>query len=104
MRPRWKRVLDGEEEAMGEALGQLFAKEYFDEKAKLRYSEMVEKVRDAYRLRIQKLDWMTDSTKTKALAKLQSMTKKVGYPDKWKDFSALQIGTGSWAGNMMQAN
>lgn len=101
MRPRWKRVLDAEEAAMGEALGQLFAKEYFDEKAKARYSEMVEKVRDAYRLRIQKLDWMTDSTKQKALAKLQSMTKKVGYPDKWKDFSQMQIGTGSWAGNMM---
>ena len=104
MRPRWKRVLDAEEEAMGEALGQLFAKEYFDENAKARYSEMVEKVRDAYRIRIQKLDWMTDSTKTKALAKLQSMTKKVGYPDKWKDFSQMQIGTGSWASNMMQSN
>lgn len=104
MRPRWKRVLDAEEDAMGEALGQLFAKEYFDEKAKERYSEMVEKVRDAYRLRIQKLDWMTDSTKKKALAKLQSMTKKVGYPDKWKDFSQMQIGRASWAANMMQAN
>lgn len=104
MRPRWKRVLDAEEEAMGEALGQLFAKEYFDEKAKDRYSEMVEKVRDAYRLRIQKLDWMTDSTKQKALRKLETMTKKVGYPDKWKDFSSMQVGTASWAQNMMGAN
>jgi len=104
LRPRWKRVLDAEEDAMGEALGQLFAKEYFDEKAKARYSEMVEKVREAYRVRILALDWMSDSTKQKALAKLKAMTKKVGYPDKWKDFSALEVGTASWAQNMMAAN
>lgn len=100
-RPRWKRVLDAEEGAMGEALGQLFAKEYFNEKAKARYSDMVEKVRDAYRDRIRKLDWMSDSTKQKALRKLAAMTKKVGYPDTWKDFSALQIGKQSFAANMM---
>ncbi len=104
MRPRWKRVLDAEEDAMGEALGQLFAKEYFNEKAKARYSDMVGKVRDAYRMRIRKLDWMSDSTKQKALRKLETMTKKVGYPDRWKDFSQLQVGTTSWAQNMMQAN
>jgi putative endopeptidase len=103
-RPRWKRVLDAEENAIGEEVGQLFAKEYFNEKAKMRYSEMVERIREAYRNRIERLDWMSDSTKKKALSKLASMKKKVGYPDKWKDFSAMKIGRTSFAENMMEAN
>jgi putative endopeptidase len=103
-RPRWKRVLDAEEQAMGEALGQLFAKEYFNETAKKRYEDMVENVRTAYRARIEKLDWMTDSTKQKALQKLSTITKKVGYPDKWKDFGSLKIDRSSFAQNMMRAN
>jgi putative endopeptidase len=104
MRPRWKRALNAEEQAMGEALGQLFAKEYFNEKAKKRYEDMVENVRDAYKKRMEKLDWMTDSTRRKALAKLATITKKVGYPDKWKDFSSLKIDRNSYAQNMMRAN
>lgn len=103
MRPRWKRVLDAEEGAIGEALGQLFVKEYFNEKAKKRYEDMVENVRNAYKARIEKLDWMTDSTKEKAKLKLAKITKKVGYPDKWKDFSSLKIEKGSYAKNMMHA-
>ena len=102
-RPRWKRVLDAEEGAMGEALGQLFVKEYFNETAKKRYIEMVEAIRDAYKDRINKLSWMSDSTKQKALAKLSAITKKVGYPDKWKDFSALKIDKGPYALNMQRA-
>lgn len=103
-RPRWKRMLDAEEGAIGEALGQLFVKEYFNEMAKKRYEQIVENVRTAYKNRMEKLDWMTDSTKQKALHKLASITKKVGYPDKWKDFSALKIDRGPIAGNMMRAN
>jgi putative endopeptidase len=103
-RPRWKRVLDAEEAAMGEALGQLFVKEYFNETAKKRYIDMVEAIRDAYKDRINKLAWMSDSTKQKALAKLSRITKKVGYPDKWKDFSALKIGKGSYVLNIQSAN
>ncbi|MEY4293284.1 MAG: hypothetical protein RIQ61_1682 [Bacteroidota bacterium] len=103
-RPRWKRVLDAEEGAMGEALGQLFAKEYFNETAKKRYEDMVENVRNAYKARIEKLTWMTDSTKQKALAKLSAITKKVGYPEKWKDFSSLKIDASSFALNMMRSN
>ena len=103
-RPRWKRVLDAEEGAMGEALGQLFAKEYFNETAKKRYEDMVENVRDAYKARIEKLTWMTDSTKQKALSKLSAITKKVGYPEKWKDFSSLKIDASSFALNMMRSN
>lgn len=104
MRPRWKRVLDAEEQAIGEILGQLFVKEYFNDKAKKRYEDMTEAVREAYKLRIQKLSWMSDSTKQKALVKLAAITKKVGYPDKWKDFSDLKIDRSSFAGNMMKAN
>ncbi|HTN47105.1 MAG TPA: M13 family metallopeptidase [Flavipsychrobacter sp.] len=104
MRPRWKRVLDEEEKSIGEAVGQLFAKEYFDETAKKRYEDMVENVRDAYKARIQKLDWMSDSTKQKALSKLAKITKKVGYPDKWKDFSSLKIEKGNYARNVMRSN
>lgn len=103
-RPRWKRVLDAEERAMGEALGQLFVKEYFNEKAKKRYSDLVEAIREAYKERIQKLTWMSDSTKQKALYKLSMITKKVGYPDKWKDFSALKIDRGPYVLNIQRAN
>ncbi len=102
-RPRWKRVLDTEERAMGEALGQLFVKEYFPEKTKQRYSDMVEAIRDAYKERIMRLSWMSDSTKQKALLKLSKVTKKVGYPDKWKDFSALAIDRGPWVLNIQRA-
>jgi len=103
-RPRWKRVLDAEESILGEALGQLFVKEYFNEKAKERYSNLVEAIRDAYKDRIKKLAWMSDSTKQKALDKLSKITKKVGYPDKWKDFSAMNIDKSAYVLNMQKAN
>jgi len=103
-RPRWKRVLDAEEGAMGEALGQLFVREYFSETAKKRYEQMVENVRSAYKARMEKLDWMSDSTRQKALHKLASIKKKVGYPDKWKDFSALKIDRSSFATNIMHSH
>ncbi|TDH20029.1 M13 family peptidase [Segetibacter sp. 3557_3] len=102
-RPRWKRVLDAEEQAIGEALGQIFVKEYFNETAKKRYSDLVENIRDAYRERIEKLTWMSDSTKQKAYRKLSGIKKKVGYPDKWKDFSALKIDRGPFILNVQRA-
>jgi putative endopeptidase len=102
-RPRWKRVLDAEQSAMGEALGQLFVKKYFSEKAKKRYSDMVEAIREAYKERIKKLTWMSEITKQKALAKLASISKKVGYPDRWKDFSALIIVDGPYVLNIQRA-
>ncbi len=103
-RPRWKRVLDSEEDAMGELLGQLFAKEYFNEKAKKRYIDLVEAIRTAYVDRINNLTWMSAETKAKALEKLSKVTKKVGYPDKWKDFGSLKIDRGSYLDNMVNAN
>lgn len=101
--PRWKIAMRSEENAMGELLGQLFAKKYFDSTTKKRYSDLVENIREAYRERIKNLDWMSDSTKQKALTKLNAMTKKVGYPDKWKDFSAMEISKESYVQNMINA-
>jgi len=103
-RPRWKRVVLTMEASMGELLGQLYVKEFFSEKAKKRYADMVEEVRTALHHRIEKLTWMSDSTKQKAFVKLAAMKKKVGYPDKWKDFSAMQIGKESFVQNSINAH
>jgi len=103
-RPRWKRVLQNENNLMGELLGQLYVKEFFSETAKKRYDDMVEAIRDALKNHISELTWMSDGTKQKAFAKLAVMKKKVGYPDKWKDFSAMEIGTESYVQNVINAN
>jgi len=102
-RPRWKRTLDAENRALGMILGRIFVKEYFPESAKLRYNTLVEAIRSAYGERIDKLDWMSAQTKAKAHEKLAAVTKKVGYPDKWKNYSTLTIGRDSYAQNMMNA-
>ena len=102
-KPRWKRAIQMEENAMGEMLGQLYVKEFFNEKAKKRYTDMVEAIRDALKDRIGKLTWMGDSTKQKAYTKLAAIKSKVGYPDKWKDFSAMEIGKESLAANYMNS-
>jgi len=103
-RPRWKRVIDAENRAMGMVLGRIFVKEYFPESAKKRYSDLVEAIRTTYSERIDHLDWMSDATKARAHQKLAAVTKKVGYPDKWKDYSALVIGQNSFCENMMNAS
>jgi putative endopeptidase len=102
-KPRWKRVLRSEESVMGELLGQLYVKEFFDSTAKKRYEDLVEAIRSSLKNRIEALTWMNDSTKQKALAKLAAVKKKVGYPDKWKDFSAMQIGKESYVQNLVNA-
>ncbi|MBK8520490.1 MAG: M13 family metallopeptidase [Ferruginibacter sp.] len=102
-KPRWKRAIEMEEDAMGEMLGQLYVKEFFNETAKKRYTVMVEDIRAALKDRIGKLPWMSDSTKQKAYAKLAAIKSKVGYPDKWKDFSAMDIGRESLAKNYMNS-
>jgi len=102
--PRWKRVIGREERTMGELMGNLYVKEYFDSTAKKRYTDLVENIRTALKHRIENLSWMSDSTKQKAYAKLASVKKKVGYPDKWKDFSALQITKESFVQNLINAN
>ena len=103
-RPRWKRVLNEEGGSIGMIVGQVFVKDYFPERAKERYDGLVEAIRSAYRERIKNLDWMSAATKERALGKLNTMTKKVGYPDTWKDYSTLKIDTVSYAGNILSAN
>ncbi|UOQ73620.1 M13 family metallopeptidase [Hymenobacter cellulosilyticus] len=103
-RARWKRVLDEEESGMGEILGQLFVKEYFTPETKARYAKITENVVASFREHIQALDWMSDSTKQKALVKLTKITPKVGYPDKWRDYSTLEIKRDSYLANVMRAN
>ncbi len=103
-KPRWKRVIQMEENLMGEMLGQLYVKEFFNETAKKRYTLMVDAIKESLKARISKLSWMSDSTKTKAYRKLATMKSKVGYPDKWKDFSTMEIGTESFVKNYINAN
>lgn len=102
-RPRWKRALEAQEDALGDALGQLFVKEYFPEKTKKRYENLVERIVESYREHIQQLDWMSDSTKQKAIVKLNAITKKVGYPSKWKDYSSMKISRNSFAENIIES-
>ncbi len=102
-RPRWKRVIDEENDALGMVLGRIFVKDYFPEASKRRYAALVEAIRTTFHDRIERLDWMGPETKAKALAKLAAVTPKVGYPDKWKDYSTLSVGRESYAANVMAA-
>ena len=101
---RWKRVLDAQDGAMGMVLGKIFVQEYFPPKAKQRYVDLVKNIRTAYAARINQLDWMSPDTKRQAEVKLASVDQKVGFPDKWKDYSALVVGRESYATNMMNAS
>jgi putative endopeptidase len=103
-RPRWKIVIGQENGLMGQILGQLYVKAYVSPKDKERYEVMTEAIRDALKDHISKLTWMSDSTKQKAYEKLASIKKKVFYPDKWRDYSALEIGTDSYVQNVINAN
>lgn len=102
-RERWKRVLDTEGDAMGMVLGRIFVHEYFPLAAKQRYAAMVDAIRVAYRDRIERLEWMSVETKAQAQRKLAAISTKVGYPDKWKDYSALVVGRDSYCENMKNA-
>jgi putative endopeptidase len=103
-KPRWKRVLETENRALGMILGRIFVKEYFPESSKHRYEALVETMRTSFGQRIDRLDWMSPATKAKAHEKLAGLVKKVGYPDKWKDYSLLTIGHTSYADNLMSAH
>jgi putative endopeptidase len=102
-RPRWKRALDAENASLGMILGRIYVSQYFSESAKQRYSALVEAIRTAYGERIDRLEWMSPATKAKAHEKLARLTKKVGYPDKWKDYSALIVTRNSYAENLRNA-
>lgn len=91
LQPRWKRVLSVTSGRLGEAIGQLYVEKHFPPEAKDRMVALVENLRLAFGERIKNLDWMTEETKVKALNKLDAITVKVGYPDEWRDYSALAI-------------
>jgi putative endopeptidase len=100
MQPRWKRV-QGSMWGLSEQLGHLYVQKYFSEESKEMVEQMVEDLRSAYRDRINGLTWMTDATKQKALEKLDAFTYKIGYPDKWKDYSDLDLNRDSYLLNAM---
>lgn len=90
-RPRWKRALGATEGAMGEAVGQLYVEKYFPQSSKDYMIGLVENLRTALGKHIINLDWMSDDTKLNAIKKLNAFTVKIGYPDKWKDYSTMEI-------------
>jgi putative endopeptidase len=102
-KPRWKRVLGGVNESMGEALGKLYVAKVFTPEAKQRAEELVTNVRNALKARIENLDWMSAETKEKAVAKWNTFLPKIGYPDKWRDWSGLDMKQGDYYGNVMAA-
>ncbi len=104
LKPRWKRALEATDGSLGEALGKIFVEKYFTETSKKRVGEMVENLIAAYRVRINSRDWMSEETKKQAMSKLDKVMKKLGYPDKWKDYSSLDIKRDSYIQNSMRAN
>lgn len=104
IRPRWKRVIGVTSESLSEALGQLYVAKYFPPEAKERMLKLVENLRASLGERIKNLDWMAPETKQKALEKLQTINVKVGYPDKWRDYSSLEIKDDAFVLNVIRSN
>ncbi|WP_353089317.1 M13 family metallopeptidase [Stenotrophomonas sepilia] len=102
-KPRWKRVLGTIENDAGEAFGQLYVKVAFSPEAKAKMEELVKNLAAALKDRIQGLSWMSEETKAKAIAKWETFTPKIGYPDKWRDWSGLQTQRDSFLGNVRAA-
>lgn len=100
---RWERIYRSTDNNLGEALGQIYVKKYFTEDAKKRMLELVNNLAEAFESRINKLDWMTDSTKIKAKEKLHTFIKKIGYPDKWKDYSKVTVDKKKYFENLLSA-
>ena len=90
-KPRWKRAVGKLNSTLGEEIGRMYVKKYFPAAAKKRMQDLVENLRRAYEIRIKNLDWMSDETKKQALDKLHGFKAKIGYPDKWRDYSKLVI-------------
>ncbi len=103
MQPRWKRAIATVDAQMGEALGRRYVEKYFLPSAKQRMDELVKNLMMAYQERIGSRDWMGPETKQQALAKLATVMPKIGYPDKWRDYSALEIRGDSYVANVNRA-
>jgi putative endopeptidase len=104
MRPLWRRAQSTLSMLLDEAVAELYVGAHFGEGAKKKIGELVDHLSTAYRTRIEKLDWMGSETKQKAAAKLAAISRKLGYPDKWKDIDKMQIGADSYAANVMRAH
>ena len=104
MQPRWKTAVSVVSSTLGEAVGQMYVEKYFPAAAKERMIALVKNLQDALGERIKALEWMGDSTKTKALEKLATFHVKIGYPDKWKDYTSLEIKDDSYWANIERAS
>ena len=102
-RPRWKRCVDSTDTGLGEALGQAYVERAFGSESKERTLQMVGALEKALQRDISDLPWMTEATKQQALIKLRRITNKIGYPDKWRDYSTLQIVRGDAMGNSLRS-
>jgi endothelin-converting enzyme/putative endopeptidase len=102
--PRWKRCVSYTDRQLGEALGQVYVAKVFSPELKQSTLDMVRRIEDAMALRIQQLDWMSPETKEQALRKLHGIRNKIGYPDKWRDYSSVKIVRTDFAGNMARAS
>lgn len=103
-KPRAEEMTQAVDRSLGHALAQLYVKKYFPEEAKKRMRVLVDNLKKAFEARITRLDWMSDSTKTKAKEKLNAFTEKIGYPDKWRDYSAVEVNRNTYFENRVAAN
>ncbi|RMH66041.1 MAG: M13 family peptidase [Calditrichaeota bacterium] len=103
IRPRWKRGVSLTEGVLGEAIGKIYVSRFFKPEAKERMKQLVANLKEAFHDRLEQLDWMSPATKEKAKAKLAKFGTKIGYPDKWKDYSALEITADDLIGNLRRA-
>jgi len=103
MKPRWKRCAESTDQLLGEALGKKYVEKYFPPEAKARMQEMVRNLLAAMRDDILSRPWMSDDTKEKALAKIATFNPKIGYPDKWKDYSRVEIRRDQFFDDMVEA-
>lgn len=104
LRERWKRGISLVESVLGEAIGKIYVAEHFPAATKARAQELVDNLIRAYHSSISKLDWMTEATRSEALDKLSKFHAKIGYPDKWRDYSALQISPDDLIGNVQASS
>ncbi|MEO8346869.1 MAG: M13-type metalloendopeptidase [Betaproteobacteria bacterium] len=104
MRPRWQRGVVVVDDAIGEALGNVYVSKNFPPESKAQMEKLVANLIAAYKQSIDTLDWMSPETRKEALAKLAKITIKIGYPDKWRDYSKLEIKPDDIVGNVMRAN
>jgi putative endopeptidase len=103
LEPRWRRGVSVVDIALGEVVGKLYVDNFFQEAAKQRMDHLIENLREAFRVGINELEWMTPETKLRAQEKLASFSTKIGYPDEWKDYSALVVDRNDLVGNVMRS-